>query len=174
MQEITRNIANVFSFLCNNSDRTWFFNALTFARTLGRCWKPRPPTSVFNSSLGTWRMLMHEKTCLIPILYLVLLTFGVSFHESYELTVQFLKEKSWSWLSCSYTPNIPYRLVFIFGSAQLIKQMLYSGFRSPLRLFLCFTTVLLVICVSLWCFTDEAEYRYADRTYICNFELHQN
>ena len=25
-----------FPFLCNNSDRTWFFNALTFARSLGR------------------------------------------------------------------------------------------------------------------------------------------
>ena len=25
VQEITRNVANVFSFLCNNSDRTWFF-----------------------------------------------------------------------------------------------------------------------------------------------------
>ena len=24
--------------------------------------------SVFNTSLGTWRMLMHEKPCLIPIL----------------------------------------------------------------------------------------------------------
>ena len=26
-----------FKFLCNNSDRTCFFNALTFARSLGRC-----------------------------------------------------------------------------------------------------------------------------------------
>ena len=32
-----------FQFLCNNSDRIWFFNALTFVRSLGRCWKPRPP-----------------------------------------------------------------------------------------------------------------------------------
>ena len=56
-------------FLCNNSDRTWFFNALTSARTLGRCWKPRPPASVFNTSLGTWWILMHEKPCLIPIIY---------------------------------------------------------------------------------------------------------
>ena len=47
-------------FSCNNSDQTWFFNALTFARSLGRCWKPWPPASVFNISLGTWRMLMHE------------------------------------------------------------------------------------------------------------------
>ena len=64
-----QNVAIVFSFLCNNSDRTWFFNALTFARSLGRCWIPRPSASVFNTSLGTRRILMHEKPCLIPILY---------------------------------------------------------------------------------------------------------
>ena len=67
-QEITRNVANVFRFLCNNNDRTWFFNALAFARFLGRCRKPRPPASVFNTSLGTWRILMHDKPCLIPII----------------------------------------------------------------------------------------------------------
>ena len=58
-----------FQFLCNNSDRTWFFNVLTFARSLGRCWKPWPPASVFNTSHGTWRMLIQEKPCLIPVLY---------------------------------------------------------------------------------------------------------
>ena len=58
-----------FQFLCNKSDRTWFFSALTFARSLGRCWKPWPLVSVFNTSHGTWRMLMHEKPCLIPIIY---------------------------------------------------------------------------------------------------------
>ena len=57
-----------FHFLCNNSDRTWFFSALTFTRSLRKCWRSRPPASVFNFSLGTWRMLMHEKPCLIPIL----------------------------------------------------------------------------------------------------------
>ena len=38
------------------------FHALTFARSRGRCWKPRPEAAVFNTSLGTWRMLMHWKT----------------------------------------------------------------------------------------------------------------
>ena len=57
-----------FKLLCNDSDRTWFFNALTFARSLGRCWKQRPPATVFNTSHGTWRMLMHENPCLIPII----------------------------------------------------------------------------------------------------------
>ena len=69
VQEITRNVANVFSFYATrNSDRTWFSSALTFVRSLGRCWKPRPSASVFNTSYGTWRMLMHEKPCLIPVL----------------------------------------------------------------------------------------------------------
>ena len=27
----------------------------------------RPSASVFNTSHGTWRILMHEKPCLIPI-----------------------------------------------------------------------------------------------------------
>ena len=43
-------------------DQTCFFHALTFARSRGRCWKPRPKAAVFNTSLGTWRMLMHWKT----------------------------------------------------------------------------------------------------------------
>ena len=54
-----------FQFWCNNSNRRWFFNALRFARSLGRCWKPRPSASVFNTFHGTWQMLMHEKPCLI-------------------------------------------------------------------------------------------------------------
>ena len=38
------------------------FHAITFAKSRGRCWKPRPKAAVFNTSLGTWRMLMHCKT----------------------------------------------------------------------------------------------------------------
>ena len=38
------------------------FHTLTFARSRGRCWKPRPKAVVFNTSQGTWRMLMHWKT----------------------------------------------------------------------------------------------------------------
>ena len=52
---------------CNNSDRTWFFNVLTFARSLGRCWKPRPSVLVFNTSLGTWRMLLHESRRILTL-----------------------------------------------------------------------------------------------------------
>ena len=68
-QNSARNYAKCskcFQFLYNNSDWTWFFNALTSARSLGRCWKPRPSASVFNTSHGTWQMLMHEEPCLIP------------------------------------------------------------------------------------------------------------
>ena len=53
--------------LCNNSDQTCFFQSFTFARSLGRCWKPRASPSVFNTCLGTLRMLMNGKSCLIPI-----------------------------------------------------------------------------------------------------------
>ena len=38
------------------------FHALTFARSGGKCWKPRPKAAVFNYSKGTWRILMHWKT----------------------------------------------------------------------------------------------------------------
>ena len=41
---------------CNSSD---LLNALTFVR---------PSASDFNTSLGTWRTLMFEKACLIPVL----------------------------------------------------------------------------------------------------------
>ena len=39
-----------------------------FRNWLGKYWKPRSPASVFITSLRTWRMLLHEKPCLIPIL----------------------------------------------------------------------------------------------------------
>ena len=38
------------------------FHALTFARSWERFGKPRPEAVVFNTSLGTWQMLMHWKT----------------------------------------------------------------------------------------------------------------
>ena len=47
-----------FQFLCDNSDRTWFFN--TFS--------PGPLEVLKTTAHGTRRMLMHEKPCLIPIL----------------------------------------------------------------------------------------------------------
>ena len=57
LQEKNAKCSQWFQFLCNNSYQTWFFNALTFARSLGRCWKLRPSVSVFNTSHGTWRVL---------------------------------------------------------------------------------------------------------------------
>ena len=38
------------------------FHTLTFARSRGRCWKPRPKAAVFKTSQETWWMLMHWKT----------------------------------------------------------------------------------------------------------------
>ena len=40
------------------------FHALTFARSREKCWKPRPKGVVFNTSLGTWRMLIHRSLLL--------------------------------------------------------------------------------------------------------------
>ena len=37
-----------FQFLCNNSYWTWVFNTLTFARSRGRCRKPRPMFDPYN------------------------------------------------------------------------------------------------------------------------------
>ena len=44
------------------------FIALTLAGSLGRCLNTRPNSLVLDSFLGTRQMLMHEKTCVIPIL----------------------------------------------------------------------------------------------------------
>ena len=45
------------------------FIALTLAGSLGWCWKLGLSASCSNSILGTRQMLMHEKTCVIPIIY---------------------------------------------------------------------------------------------------------
>ena len=55
-------LLNILLKLCNNSDQTLFSNTLTFARSLGRCWKPRPSASVFNTSLGTYSILFYPIT----------------------------------------------------------------------------------------------------------------
>ena len=60
--EIRLKFAMFSLYLCNNSDQACLFRALTFAGSPGI-----PSVSVFNTSLVTQRMLMHEKTCLIPI-----------------------------------------------------------------------------------------------------------
>ena len=38
------------------------FSCINIRQSRGRCWKPRPKAAVFNTSQGTWRMLMHWKT----------------------------------------------------------------------------------------------------------------
>ena len=54
--------------LCNNSDQTWFSDALTSARPLRGHQNPRLLGSGFNTALGVQQMLMHRKSCLISIL----------------------------------------------------------------------------------------------------------
>ena len=63
--QIVRNrwlIWNVSIRTCYNIGIKRIFHALTFARSRGRCWKLRPEAAVFNTSQGTWEMLMHWKT----------------------------------------------------------------------------------------------------------------
>ena len=50
-----QNVGKCFKFLCNNSDRTWVFNVLTFARSLGRCWKPRP-----SANVNAWKTIFDS------------------------------------------------------------------------------------------------------------------
>ena len=50
----------------------------------------------------------------------------------------------------------------------LFVTFLCSGFKSPLCPLLYFITA--IICISLWCFTDEMENPYTDQTYVCNLE----
>ena len=71
---ISKMLPNISVKLCTNSNQTLLSNTLTFARSHGSCWKPRPSASVFNTSLEVWQALMHEKPCLIHILYASLLT----------------------------------------------------------------------------------------------------
>ena len=49
-----------------------------------------------------------------------------------------------------------------------------SGFITPLSLLLYFIRMIVILYVSLWCFTEKVNELYADRTYVCNLELHQN
>ena len=53
--------------LFNNSDPTCFSDTLTTAWPLCGCWNHRMSGSGFNTSLGAQQMLMHRKSCLIPI-----------------------------------------------------------------------------------------------------------
>ena len=88
VQEITRNVANVFNFYAIIAINMVFQDInirqvpwevlKTAASGLGFQHLPRDlanvnasEASVFNTSHGTLRMLMHEKPCLIPILSVV-------------------------------------------------------------------------------------------------------
>ena len=65
------NFSKVFEWrkiLCNNSDQRCFSDTLTSAGPLGRCWNPRLSGSSFNTSLGIQQILMHRKSCWIPIM----------------------------------------------------------------------------------------------------------
>ena len=56
--------------LCNNNDQTCFSDTLTSTGPLRRGRNPHFSGSGFNISLGARQMLMHRKSCLIPIIIL--------------------------------------------------------------------------------------------------------
>ena len=58
---IRNNVANVFSFYAIIAIEH-VFSCINIRQVPWRCWKPRPLAAVFNTSQGTWRMLMHWKT----------------------------------------------------------------------------------------------------------------
>ena len=57
--------------------------------------------------------------------------------------------------------------------AVLLLSFLCSGFTSPLSHLFSFIALFVIMCF-LWCLMDQSEDPYADRTYACNFELHQH
>ena len=95
--------------LCNNSDQTWFCNALTFSRSLGSC-----SASVFNISLGTWQTLMHGKPCLIPIMRLL--------HE--HAIFQTVKSKVIISLIATVRLSVSISLRNLYNSLNSIKEMI--------------------------------------------------
>ena len=82
----------------------------------------------------------------------------------YDASMLNLFQKVCAWLS-----------IFVVGPIEvLFVVLLYFHYRSPLSPLLCFITVFVVICVSLWCFANEVEDLCVGQTYFCSFELHQN
>ena len=61
----------------NNHNQTWFSDALTSARPLGGLRKPSPFRLGYQNHQ---QMLVHRKTCLLPILLESAVTFGVALY----------------------------------------------------------------------------------------------
>ena len=54
--------------LCNNNNQTWFSDTLTSARPLGVVKTLAFQARVSTPPLGVQQVLMHRKTCLIPMM----------------------------------------------------------------------------------------------------------
>ena len=67
VQEITRNVANFFSFYAIIAIEH-VFQCINIRQVPWEVLKTAASGLGFNTSHGTWRMLMHENPCLIPIL----------------------------------------------------------------------------------------------------------
>ena len=107
-----RNIVPYFSqiwcIFVNNSDQTWFFNTLIFARFLG--------PSVYNISVGTWQMLMHEKTFLNATMFCLIVKPNSHSDPMKQTLGFFLHMQTWcgQWLSRHHSEIITSLLATAF------------------------------------------------------------
>ena len=135
-------------FLCNNSDQTWFYDTFTSSGPLRRCWSPHLSGSGFNISLGAEGMLMHRKSCLIPIYLHLLLTSLRLTHFVYFYTSCVRTAKILAWLhGCTGSPEsllVAYVISTIISWADSIMYYgeLYKVINKyPPHLFLCISQV---------------------------------
>ena len=61
------------------------FIAVTLAGSLGRCLNTRPAAPCSNNVFGTWQMLMHKKTCVIPIMDYLIFIISVCMRKSISM-----------------------------------------------------------------------------------------
>ena len=64
---------------CYNIRIKHVFHALKFARSRGRCWKPRPKAENFNSYRGTWQTLINWKTMFHSFYCIISTKYSVTF-----------------------------------------------------------------------------------------------
>ena len=127
---------------CNNNDQTWFSDALTSAEPLWGSLKPLPFRLGFQLTLGVQQMLMHRKTCLIPIvlerdcnIFLYLLSFiPYWFHQKAKLIYSKIYSLSVLSLSVHMSQKCGKYIVNVchINIVCTISQKLLAGFRQNL------------------------------------------
>ena len=113
------------------------------------CQVPRPSASVFNSSLGTWQTLMHEKPCLIPIL----ISDNSRVRKSYFLSIfvrsglVYIITLRGHWGTTDDFTTIPFHQVLSSAAlAELAKSTSVHSFTLSSHLFFCRPFLLSPFC----------------------------